>query len=188
MDKKQVLINTALNLFVQNGFHATPTSKIAKDAGIANGTLFYFFPTKEELIKAVYLDVKTKMSKYMFDSITPNENLYVTLELYYKAILIWAQKNKIEFHYIEQFKTSPYIHQLTELELENNVKPFLDLLEKGITDKQIKKLDVEIIYTLISGHIFSVNQYLLSKKLSKPKQEKVIQETFELLWEMIRFH
>jgi AcrR family transcriptional regulator len=39
LDKKEEILKTALKLFVEFGFHATPTSKIAKEAGIANGTL-----------------------------------------------------------------------------------------------------------------------------------------------------
>ncbi|MGD1317767.1 TetR/AcrR family transcriptional regulator [Chryseobacterium sp. 2R14A] len=43
MDKKEILLQTALKLFVSQGFNDTPTSRIAKEAGIATGTLFYFF-------------------------------------------------------------------------------------------------------------------------------------------------
>ena len=35
MDKKQLILNAAMRLFVEQGFHDTPTSKIAKEAGIA---------------------------------------------------------------------------------------------------------------------------------------------------------
>jgi len=50
MDKKQLILGTALKLFVEAGFHGTATSKIAAEANVANGTLFNYFRTKEELI------------------------------------------------------------------------------------------------------------------------------------------
>ena len=50
MNKREKIFSTALNLFVEHGFHGTPTSKIAKEAGVANGTLFHHFNTKEDLI------------------------------------------------------------------------------------------------------------------------------------------
>jgi AcrR family transcriptional regulator len=42
MDKQQEILSAALQLFVANGFHGTATSKIAKEAGVANGTLFHY--------------------------------------------------------------------------------------------------------------------------------------------------
>ena len=61
MDKKAKVLDAALKLFVEFGFHNTPTSKIAKEAGISSGTLFYFYPTKDELVVALYLDIKAKL-------------------------------------------------------------------------------------------------------------------------------
>jgi hypothetical protein len=46
-------------------------------------------------------------------------------------------------------------------------------------------MDVELIFTLICGHTFSVNQYLVAKDFSKPEQDTVISNTFDLLWDMI---
>ena len=54
MDKKNSILGSALRLFVENGFHGTATSKIAQEASIANGTLFNYFKTKEELIVTLY--------------------------------------------------------------------------------------------------------------------------------------
>ena len=54
MEKREKILAAALNLFVEFGFHGTPTSKIAQKAGVANGTLFHYFATKEELVVALF--------------------------------------------------------------------------------------------------------------------------------------
>lgn len=46
-DKRQAILETALRLFVDQGFHGTSTASIAKQAGVATGTLFHHFPTKK---------------------------------------------------------------------------------------------------------------------------------------------
>jgi len=48
--KKEQLLSSALKLFVENGVGNTSTSAIAKEAGVAAGTLFLYFPTKQDLI------------------------------------------------------------------------------------------------------------------------------------------
>ncbi len=58
--KKTAIVATAVRLFTERGgFHGTPpTSLIAREAGISNGTLFHYFPTKEELINFAYFDIE----------------------------------------------------------------------------------------------------------------------------------
>jgi AcrR family transcriptional regulator len=47
------LLDAALDLFVEKGFAATRVEEVAVRAGVSKGTLFLYFPTKEELFKAV---------------------------------------------------------------------------------------------------------------------------------------
>lgn len=47
------LLEAALDLFVEKGFAATRVEEVAQRAGVSKGTLFLYFPTKEELFKAV---------------------------------------------------------------------------------------------------------------------------------------
>src|SRR5574340_1191720 len=47
------LLDAALDLFVEKGFAATRSEEVAIRAGVSKGTLFLYFPTKEELFKAV---------------------------------------------------------------------------------------------------------------------------------------
>ncbi len=47
------LLGAALDLFVEKGFAATRAEEVAARAGVSKGTLFLYFPSKEELFKAV---------------------------------------------------------------------------------------------------------------------------------------
>ncbi|OGB82612.1 MAG: TetR family transcriptional regulator [Burkholderiales bacterium RIFOXYC12_FULL_60_6] len=47
------LLAAALDLFVEKGFAATRVEEVAQRAGVSKGTLFLYFPSKEELFKAV---------------------------------------------------------------------------------------------------------------------------------------
>ncbi|QNF32832.1 TetR/AcrR family transcriptional regulator [Adhaeribacter swui] len=185
MDKRERLLEAALHLFVEHGFHNTPTSKIAREAGIANGTLFYFFPTKDDLVTALYLELKNRMAQDIAGEIQNKDTLHDIMEAYYTASLNWALQHKTEFRFMEQFNSSPYLKQIAEEEIRRNKQPLLNLLQDGIKNQIIKPLDEEIILTLITGHAFSVNQYLITKQFEKPKQDQVIQLTFDLLWDML---
>ena len=49
--RKQQIFQTALDLFVQQGYYGTKTSQISRRAGISEGLLFHYFPTKEKLLE-----------------------------------------------------------------------------------------------------------------------------------------
>jgi len=64
-DKRTAILEAALKLFTERGFHGTSTAQISKDAGVATGTLFNYFPTKEDLINSLYFEVKGDLSRSM---------------------------------------------------------------------------------------------------------------------------
>lgn len=49
--KKSQIIQAALDLFLERGYYGTKTSQISKRAGISEGLLFHYFPTKEILLE-----------------------------------------------------------------------------------------------------------------------------------------
>ncbi|MBL8308002.1 MAG: TetR/AcrR family transcriptional regulator [Rubrivivax sp.] len=51
--RPQELLDAALALFVEKGFAATRSEEVAQRAGVSKGTLYLYFPSKEELFKAV---------------------------------------------------------------------------------------------------------------------------------------
>lgn len=51
--RPQELLEAALSLFVEKGFAATRSEEVAQRAGVSKGTLYLYYPSKEELLKAV---------------------------------------------------------------------------------------------------------------------------------------
>ena len=51
--RREQILETALKLFAAQGFDATSTRQVAKEAGIAEGLIFHYFPTKASLLTAL---------------------------------------------------------------------------------------------------------------------------------------
>lgn len=185
MEKTKKILDAALKLFVEYGFHGTPTSKIAEEAGVANGTLFNKFKTKDELIVALFVDIELRMSKFVDENSKQTTSFKDTFKEIYFASLYWITDNKTEFRFIQQFKTSPYLSLIAPDEIEKAHKPICDLLQKGIEENIIKPLPVDYLMMLISSLIYGLNDYLIKNEFSKPKQHAIISDTFDLLWDMV---
>lgn len=52
-DARGRILDSAETLFARHGFDATPTARIATEAGVPKGLLFYYFPTKLELLRTL---------------------------------------------------------------------------------------------------------------------------------------
>ena len=63
-DKRAAILASATELVAQQGLGA-PTAKIAKDAGVAEGTLFTYFDSKDDLLNQLYLEIKTDLRNAM---------------------------------------------------------------------------------------------------------------------------
>jgi AcrR family transcriptional regulator len=50
---RRTILGAALQLFTTRGFHDTSTALIAREAGVATGTLFHHFASKAELVDAL---------------------------------------------------------------------------------------------------------------------------------------
>ena len=60
------LLDAALALFVEKGYAATRVEEVAARAGVSKGTLFLYFPSKEELFKAV---VRENAGRHLQDAV-----------------------------------------------------------------------------------------------------------------------
>lgn len=185
MNKKDLIINAALKLFVESGFHGTATSKIAQEAGIANGTLFQYFKTKDELVIALYIFVKDELALFIAKNTKETKDLKEVIKSQILSSLFWALDNSIKFRFIQQFHTSPYIGQVEQEVLYKQVEPHLTLIQKGIEQGVLKSLPADLIFSLMSNQVFGLYQFITSKELSKVQQHETIETTFEMLWDMI---
>src|SRR5690348_10490732 len=54
-ETRRRLLEAAVALFARNGFDGTGTADIARNTGVSHGTLFTYFPTKEDLFRTAVL-------------------------------------------------------------------------------------------------------------------------------------
>ncbi len=175
----------ALKLFVAFGFHGTPTSRIAKEAGVANGTLFHYFKTKDDLIIALYIDIKIRMSSQLSGSSEGDGSTKAKLKSLFLGMMQWALDNPNEFHFIQQFHTSPFFSRITPDEILEQSQYHLKLIEEGISTGIIREMPVELIHTLVMSHVFGFYQYLNTVSPAEPERKKIMEESFDTLWRML---
>lgn len=185
MDKQEQILKAALKLFVEFGFHGTPTSKIALEAGVSNGTLFHYYKTKDDLVVALYIRIKEEMAGCVDLNNVEGETLKSKFKRIFIASMHWAMENPMEFRFTQQFHSSPYLSMISGREIEKQTRRFLDQMQEAINSRLLKPLPVNMLFTLIGSHIAGIVEYLASADFDKSKQQEIISMAFDLIWDMI---
>ena len=53
-DKRQQIVEAAVRVFARNGYYHSRVADIAREAGIASGTIYLYFKTKDEILVTRY--------------------------------------------------------------------------------------------------------------------------------------
>src|ERR671939_503365 len=61
-DKHQQIIEAAVRVFARNGYYNSRVSDIAREAGVASGTIYLYFKTKDEILVTLF---REKMAEWV---------------------------------------------------------------------------------------------------------------------------
>lgn len=131
-DKKQALLEAATTAFAQSGISAS-TALIARDAGVAEGTLFRYFATKDDLLNELYLHLKQDLCKAMLVSWDHSETDAKTNTLHiWNSYVDWGLRNPQAYQAIRQLTVSDKITEQTRQKVTDMFPEFNELCEHSV--------------------------------------------------------
>ncbi|MBW2185789.1 MAG: TetR/AcrR family transcriptional regulator [Deltaproteobacteria bacterium] len=176
--KKDKIIDAAIDLFAEKGFGNTSTAKIAVQAEVAQGTLFYHFKNKEGILCEVLrqvLDQTTEACRAIPHDGTSGYTCIETL-LRTEVAIIQQQSKKVmvlirdmtdEVHH-----PGTVGHELIESFLTFKINLLCQFLRKGIADHSIRPLAVEETAWLLDAAFYGVIHTKLLKSFAVPPLEE----------------
>lgn len=185
IDKRQAILDTALRLFVENGFHGTPTSRIAKEAGVATGTLFHYFKTKEELINTLYLEVKDDMMIVLTKDFNKHETIKAKMKQVFLNSINWAANKPNQQLFFMQYSHSPFIDQLTKKQGLQRFSSVFEIIDLGKKTEVLKNIPTEMLFEIAQGLINGAIKYFMSNKEEMNNKSK-LEDAFSTFWDGIK--
>jgi len=184
-NKQEALFLATIKLVNEIGFAASSVSKIAKEAGVSPATLYVYFKNKEDLLVSTYIEIKKSMGAAIlegFDEELPLQDIFQKVWL---NAFVYVAANKDEFRYTEQFSNSPYMDQMDMLKLKGIFTPFERAIQKGIEQKIIKDVNMD----MIGAFLFHPITFLANSGHCKTfdPSEANIKMSFHMAWDAVRF-
>ncbi|MFC5412086.1 TetR/AcrR family transcriptional regulator [Larkinella bovis] len=184
MEKPEKILATALTLFVNYGFHGTPTSRIAHEAGVSNGTLFHYFKTKDELVVALYHSIRAELNQYLADRISGGKTPKEKFQNLFVGSVEWGLEHSDAFYFIQQFHFSPHLGLVPE-ESRQQTAIQTQVLEEAGNAHRFKPLPIALIATLSTSQMYGTYQYLMAHPLPPDARRQWLNDVFELTWTMV---
>ncbi len=182
--KRKSLINATIELVNNNGFHATPMSRIAKMAGVSAGTIYLYFENKQDLVNKVYLEVKAAFTEFAFRNYKENMPVEKGFKIIWKNIAEFKLKEVEEAFFLSQCDNTPIIDESGRQEGLKHLQPLLDLWEKGKNEGLIKEVSP---YSLYAFSIYPVAFLMnMQQRGLYNLTSEHIEEAYEMAWNSIK--
>ena len=133
-NKKTKILKAALKLFTKYGFRETTTSQIAREAGVANGTLFHYFPTKDDIIETLFLLCSLNAESYNRRGLENYKSIKGKFMQLLHNWLNFALEHTEQYLFINMYLTSSYLPQ------DEKILVFSEFIEKIIEPGERQKL------------------------------------------------
>jgi AcrR family transcriptional regulator len=184
-ERRAQFMRSALKLFVASGVQNASTAAIAKDAGSAAGTLFLYFPTKQDLIHELVLQIGQQQSEYIKTRLETSVSVRETFYQIWDGSIRWFLENRDAYQYIKQVRDSGLIHEDVVRDSEKFFTYYYEAIQKGFTQKRIKPYPIELIGGMLYQDVAAVMN-LITIQPDKTKQDEYIQVGFDIFWDGIK--
>jgi AcrR family transcriptional regulator len=184
-DKRQSFLDAALMLFVRDGVQNTSTAAIAKEAGTATGTLFLYFPTKQDLIDELILQVGREQSEHTKAQLSPSLSAREMFFTIWNASVHWFLEHLDAYQYVQQVRDTGLVSVRAVQESNAFFGYYYEAIQKGLGEGAIQRYPVEVIGGFLYQDIVATMNIVRAQ--ANPKQQaKIIQMGFDIFWNGIR--
>jgi len=186
-DKRDEIVQAALVLIAEHGFHGAPMAMIAERAGVGAGTIYRYFENKDQLIAALFRELEKKINAVLRNGYTPNQTVRDRFLHLGTALLRYFIENPLDYRYLEQFLNSPYgavVRRNKFLGETRQDDMFRGLFEEGISQQALKELPLVILFALAFGPLLAVARDTILGFVSLDAE--LIARTIEACWDGIK--
>lgn len=185
--KKEQILDSALTLFSEKGIDATSTASIAKAAGVATGTLFHHFPSKQALVHELYLSIKQDLSQQFapVTTDTDGELKQQACALWNNAI-DWAIGSPQKLRFFQMVSASQLLSvQEKANAMAQELGVIFKLIELGQASQEFAKHPMELLALNCQGLFFTAsNFYIDNPQYVNDTQYR--QSSFDIFWNALR--
>lgn len=182
--KRNALLTAAINAVAVSGVAAS-TARIAKDAGLAEGTLFVYFPTKDDLLNQLYLDLKADLIAFLAVDYPADATIQEQVHHVWDRFIDWGANNADKRKALRQLSVSEKITEASQNAAQAMFYNLKAVIEDGFKSGVLRTQPI----AFLGGIIQALAEMVLETVSRDPVNIDQYKDLgWETLWRAIAHH
>ena len=150
-DRREKILDAALRCFVERGFYGTTIPEIADKGGIASGTIYHYFDSKEALVNALFRHWKGHIAQRVLAAFPQGASSREQFRTMWHEIIGFATSEPTAFAFIELHNHASYLDAESKA-IDGTTKTFAHMMiQRAQQEGVVKPLDAWVLMELIFG-------------------------------------
>jgi AcrR family transcriptional regulator len=182
-DKRARLLAAALDLFETRGFDGVAVPEIAAKAGVAVGTVYRYFETKEALVNALYRLLKQSYNATVLAPVEPGLPTREIFSAYWQRMTAFARRNPHAIRFMDLHHHGAYLDDESRALSRTYAKAAESFVRDARARGDIRDLDPVMVVALMWGAAAGLTKFSASGSLTF--DARTANEMEEALWRAI---
>jgi len=183
-DKLKAIAKATFTLVEQTGLSGLTMAAIARQAGLATGTLYVYFRSKEELLVALYEQAKTAVAARLMEGDDPRAPFRSRLQRMWLNWLDNRLSHYAEMVFVEQYYNSPWFSDRSRELSARLIKDWTDVIEAAKAQQILKDVPTVLLINSFGGSVRETANLLRSGVLQRTEENQAL--AFGLCWDGIK--
>jgi len=179
-EKEKSIKEAVIKLILQEGFHGTSISKIAKAAGVSPATVYIYYENKEVMLQDIYLEYSEEIYGYLLDKLKDASGGKEFIEILVKEYYAYIKENDEVFHFVDQFSSCPaLVGQCSE---RRGISNLIKLLEEMKENKILKDFKNDNLIAILFSPIKNI---AINKCIDEFQKVELLKEMMRIMQEAL---
>lgn len=180
-DKRDAIMDAAIRVIAAQGLSA-PTAIIAREAGVSNGSLFTYFPTKADLLNKLYIELKAEMSAAALTGLPTDGDARSQMLHIWTHWLHWATASPEKRRTLAHLAVSDDITAESHEAARRTMARIATILERSRQNGPMRNAPLGFVAALMNALAEATIDFMIRDRANARKHGRV---AFEALWRIV---
>ncbi len=150
-DKRQAILDAALELFVERGFHGTAMPALAQRAHVGAGTIYRYFENKEALGNALYQEWKQRFLTHMLAGLSPDGPAREQFGRLWRRIGDFFTRHPTAYSFLELHHHASYLDDDSRAMEDSAFALAIGFIEAAQQRGEFRQGPPDVLWSLVQG-------------------------------------
>lgn len=175
-EKQQNIKRAVIRLILEEGFHGTSISKIAKVAGVSPATVYIYYENKDMMLQDIYREYSEEVFFYLLSKISKEMDGRQLIEALIRSYYSYIHEHDDIYYFVEQFSSCPAL--ASQCEAKKGVYSIYNLFDDMKARGMLKNYYNETLLAVIFSPIKTISNNHCS---TEEEKNRMLQEAITII-------